>query len=445
MLFHSPFFLFLFLPLVLIFYYFSAKYSKSAYEYILVIAGLFFYAYWDVFLSPIIIVSIIFNFYFAKLIKEKNDDKLKRNLLIIAIAFNILWLAVFKYTDFIIQNLNFIFNSNINQINLPFPLAISFVTFQTIAHLVDCYKGKIEKNNLVRYSLFIIFFPQLIAGPIVKYRHMMSQFCDDNNRNFNIKNFNLGLIVILIGLFKKIFLADNLAILVEYGFTNPENLSFYESWLTSLCFTFQIYFDFSGYIDIATGISLLFNIRLPQNFNSPYKSTSIINFWQRWHITLSHFLTNYIYFPWAKSLKKVNFLNTMIVTFLVFVIAGFWHGPSWLYVIFGSLHGVGLVVNHIFRRFFEFKIHSFVACFLTFNYVNLTFIFFRSKNIDTSIYIIKSMFGLNGFNLPDYSFFNIHIILILLFSIFISFVFKNTNYLIENFNSFELKEETDLK
>ena len=441
MLFHSPFFLFLFLPVILSLYFLTSKYSKSAYEYILVFAGIFFYAYWDIFLSPIIIGSIIFNYYFSKKIKEIPDDKSKRKLLIIAIIFNIIWLAIFKYTDFIIQNLNILFNSNIDQINLPFPLAISFVTFQTIAHLVDCYNGKIEKNNLVRYSLFIIFFPQLIAGPIVKYRHMMTQFCDDNNRNFNFKNFNLGLIIILIGLFKKIFLADNLAFIVEYGFTNSSSLSFYESWLTSLCFTFQIYFDFSGYIDIATGIALLFNIKLPQNFDSPYKSTSIINFWQRWHITLSHFLTNYIYFPWAKSLKNVNFLNTMIITFLVFVIAGFWHGPSWLYVIFGSLHGLGLVVNHAFRRFLNYRMNSLLACFFTFNYVNITFVFFRSKNIEDALNILKGMFGLNGYSYPDLSNFSIYIILILFLSVIITFVFKNTNYLIENFNSFNLENK----
>ena len=441
MLFHSPFFLFLFLPVILSLYFLTSKYSKSAYEYILVFAGIFFYAYWDIFLSPIIIGSIIFNYYFSKKIKEIPDDKSKRKLLIIAIIFNIIWLAIFKYTDFIIQNLNILFNSNIDQINLPFPLAISFVTFQTIAHLVDCYNGKIEKNNLVRYSLFIIFFPQLIAGPIVKYRHMMTQFCDDNNRNFNFKNFNLGLIIILIGLFKKIFLADNLAFIVEYGFTNSSSLSFYESWLTSLCFTFQIYFDFSGYIDIATGIALLFNIKLPQNFDSPYKSTSIINFWQRWHITLSHFLTNYIYFPWAKSLKNVNFLNTMIITFLVFVIAGFWHGPSWLYVIFGSLHGLGLVVNHTFRRFLNYRMNSLLACFFTFNYVNITFVFFRSKNIEDALNILKGMFGFNGYSYPDLSNFSIYIILILFLSVIITFVFKNTNYLIENFNSFNLENK----
>ena len=260
MLFHSPFFLFLFLPIILFLYFYTSKYSKSIYEYILVFAGIFFYAYWDIMLSPIIIGSIIFNFYFSKMIKEKSEYKLKKKILIIAIIFNIVWLAIFKYADFIIQNLNILLDLNISKVNLPFPLAISFVTFQTIAHLVDCYNDKIEKNTLVRYSLFIIFFPQLIAGPIVKYRHMMNQFCDRNNRNFIFKNFNLGLIIILIGLFKKILLADNLAILVEYGFTNPDNLSFYESWLTSLCFTFQIYFDFSGYIDIATGVSLLFNI-----------------------------------------------------------------------------------------------------------------------------------------------------------------------------------------
>ena len=441
MLFHSPFFLFLFLPLILFLYFYTSKYSKSIYEYILVAAGIFFYAYWDILLSPILFGSIIFNFYFSKMIKERSDLNLKKKILIFAIIFNILWLAIFKYTDFIIQNLNILFDLDINEVNLPFPLAISFVTFQTIAHLVDCYNDKIEKNSLVRYSLFIIFFPQLIAGPIVKYRHMMTQFCDGNNRNFNLKNFNLGLIVILIGLFKKILIADNLAILVEYGFSNPENLSFYESWLTSLCFTFQIYFDFSGYIDIATGVSLLFNIRLPQNFNSPYKSTSIINFWQRWHITLSHFLTNYIYFPWAKSLKNVNFLNTMIVTFFVFVIAGFWHGPSWLYVIFGSLHGLGLVFNHLYRKFFSYKINTMLACFLTFNYVNITFIFFRSKNIEDTINILKGMIGLNGFSYPNYSYFNIYIILIMFLSIMITFIFKNTNYLIENFNSLEFKKD----
>ena len=433
MLFHSPLFLFLFLPIVLVLYYYTSKYSKFAYEYILIISGIFFYAWWNIFLSPIIIVSIISNFYFGNLIKNSSQKNFKKTILIISIFFNILFLAIFKYTDFIIQNINYILNLNINLLNLPFPLAMSFFTFQTIAYLVDCYDGNIKKTSFTQYSLFIIFFPQLIAGPIVKYNHMMPQFNDEKNRLIDRQNLNLGFVLILIGLFKKIFLADNLAILVDSGFSNHQNLEFFGSWLTSLCFTFQIYFDFSGYIDMATGIALLFNIRLPVNFNSPYKATSIISFWQKWHITLANFLTNYIYFPWVKSFKKVNFLNIMIVIFFVFVIAGIWHGPSWLYVIFGALHGLGLIVNHIYRKLFEYKINKYLACFLTFNYINLTFVFFRSENFDNSINIIKGMLGLNGFEFTNYFEGKIYIVAILLMAIVISFCFKNTNYLIEKF------------
>ena len=433
MLFHNPVFLFLFLPIVLVLYYYTSKYSKSAYEYILIIAGIFFYAWWNVYLSPIIIISIIINFYFGNLIKDNLQKNFKRKILIFSIFLNIFFLAIFKYTDFIIENINYLFNSNIDALNLPFPLAMSFFTFQTIAYLVDCYDGNIKKTKFTQYSLFIIFFPQLIAGPIVKYNHMMSQFDNQNNRIINRKNLNLGLVIILIGLFKKIILADNLAIFVENGFSNSQNLEFFASWLTSLSFTFQIYFDFSGYVDMATGIALLFNIRLPVNFNSPYKATSIINFWQKWHITLANFLTNYIYFPWVKSLKKVNFLKIMIIIFCVFLIAGIWHGPSWLYVIFGALHGFGLITNHVYRKLFDYKLNKYIACFLTFNYINLTFIFFRSDNLENSISIIKSMFGFNGFELANYFTDKIFIITTLIIAAIVVFFFKNTSYLIEKF------------
>ena len=318
-------------------------------------------------------------------------------------------------------------------LNLPFPLAISFFTFQTIAYLVDCYDGNIKKTNLTQYSLFIIFFPQLIAGPIVRYNYMMTQFNDEKSRFINRKNLTLGLILILIGLFKKIVLANHLAILVDSGFENYQNLEFFGSWLTSLCFTFQVYFDFGGYLDIATGIALLFNIRLPQNFDSPYKATSIINFWQRWHITLTNFCMNYIYFPWIKSFKNINFLNAMMVTFFVFIIVGIWHGPAWLFVIFGAWHGIGLIINHSFKKLFQFEINKYIGWFLTFNYVNLSLIFFRSDTLDNSIGIIKGMLGLNGFSFPIFFEDKIYIILILLISIIISFAFKNTKYLLENF------------
>jgi D-alanyl-lipoteichoic acid acyltransferase DltB (MBOAT superfamily) len=243
----------------------------------------------------------------------------------------------------------------------------------------------------------------------------------------------LGLVIILIGLFKKVILADNLTIFVESGFSNPENIEFYASWLTSLSFTFQIYFDFSGYVDMATGIALLFNIRLPTNFNSPYKATSIINFWQKWHITLANFLTNYIYYPWVKSLKEANFFKIMVIIFCVFLIAGMWHGPSWLFLIFGALHGLGLITNHIYRKLFEYKLNKYIACFLTFNYINLTFIFFRSSSLKNSVDIIKGMLGFNGFESIVYFEDKTYIMATLLAAIIISYSFKNTNYLIEKF------------
>ena len=440
MLFHNPVFLFLFLPIVLILYYYAYKFSKFAHEYILIIAGLFFYAWWNIYLSPIIIISIIFNFYFGNLIKNSLSKNFRKKILFFAIFLNVLFLAIFKYADFIIENINYIFNSNIDLLNLPFPLAMSFFTFQTIAYLVDCYDGNIKKTRFTQYSLFIIFFPQLIAGPIVKYNHMMSQFDDQNNRLINRQNLNLGLVIILIGLFKKIILADNLAIFVENGFSGSQNLEFFASWLTSLSFTFQIYFDFSGYVDMATGIALLFNIRLPVNFNSPYKATSIINFWQKWHITLANFLTNYIYFPWVKSLKKVNFLKIMVIIFFVFLIAGIWHGPSWLYVIFGALHGFGLITNHVYRKLFDYKFNKYIACFLTFSYINLTFVFFRSDNLYNALNIIKGMLGLNGFELADYFEDKIYIIVTLLMAAIVVFCFKNTSYLIDKFKN-EIKKE----
>ena len=389
--------------------------------------GIIFYAWWNISLTPIIIISILFNFYFGNLIKESSNISYKKIFLFIAILINVIYLAIFKYLDFIFENINYFFNTSLDLFNMPFPLAMSFFTFQTIAYLIDCYYKEIDKTTLREYSLFIIFFPQLIAGPIVKYNHMMTQFDNPNNRIINRKNLNLGLVIILIGLFKKIILADNLAIFVENGFSVSQNLEFFASWLTSLSFTFQIYFDFSGYVDMATGIALLFNIKLPINFNSPYKATSIINFWQKWHITLANFLTNYIYFPWVKSLKKVNFLKIMIIIFFVFLIAGIWHGPSWLFVIFGALHGFGLITNHVYRKFFDYRFNKYFACFLTFNYVNLTFIFFRSDNLDISLNIIKSMLGLNGIENFNYFEDTLYIILILLIAMAIAFIFKNTS------------------
>ena len=432
MLFHSSVFLYVFLPTVFCLFFLVNKFTKIDSKLILIVSGLIFYSWWNVYLTPLIILSILFNFYLSKFLINENNSS-KKKILLSIIAFNILFLIILKYLDFLILNINYIFNTNLDFVNLPFPLAISFITFQTIAYLVDCYDGNIKKNNIIEYSLFIIFFPQLIAGPIVHYNNMMPQFKRLKNKFINKHNIFLGITIIFIGFFKKVIIADNLSLIAEGGFIDNNNIDFFIAWLTSLSFTFQIYFDFSGYIDMATGSALLFNIKLPKNFDSPFKSTSMINFWQRWHITLSNFLMNYIYFPWLRFLKKITFTKSMIVTFFVFIIAGIWHGPSWSYVIFGGLHGVGLIINHTFNKYFDYNLNKFFAWFLTFNYVNITLIFFRSKTIENAINIIKGMLGFNDFQIVLLIDINFFLITVFLMAIIISFCFKNTAYLVDNY------------
>jgi len=340
---------------------------------------------------------------------------------------NLLILIIFKYTDFIILNINLIFESNIEFIDLPFPLALSFVTFQVIAFLVDYYDRSIKKIEFNYFFLFIIFFPQLIAGPIVKYNDIFSQYKNKKNKKINITNIFVGLSLILIGFLKKILLADNLGTFADIGFYNVNEISTIESWISSFAFTFQIYFDFSGYVDMATGSALLFNIKLPQNFNSPFKAMSLINFWQRWHITLTNFLTNYIFNPCVRSLKKITFFKMMFLIIFVFILCGFWHGPSWMYGFFGLLHGIGLSINHIFNKFFKIKLHKFIAWFLTFNFVNLTFIFFRTQDFNDGLSIIFKMFNYNYFLIENSNTIQLTKSLILItFCFFLCLFFKNS-------------------
>ena len=439
MLFNSTYYLLFFLPLVFIFYFLLRRFTDSDGKIILILSGLLFYGWWNINYTPLIILSMFFNYFiYTKIISSKNKSR-KKFILLLAIFCNVFYLGIFKYTDFVIQNLNHFLNLNIELFNLPFPLAMSFFTFQTIAFLVDAYDDEIKNINFKKYSLFIIFFPQLIAGPIVKYNNMMSQFDSIENKNINLNNILLGLTIIAIGLFKKVIIADNLSINVDFGFVNYNQINFIESWITSLSYTFQLYFDFSGYIDMATGSALLFNILLPKNFDSPFKATSLIDFWKRWHITLFNFLMNYIYFPILRSIKKINFINAMIVTLFVFIISGFWHGPSWGYVIFGSLHGVGMVINHTYNKISSFQLYKLIGWSLTILYVNFTLVFFRSENLQSAFSIIKSMFGFNGLEFNTNYFDDLSIIIISITAFVICIFFKNINYLIDNFYEKKLR------
>jgi len=293
MLFNSYIFIFAFLPISFVVYFVLNKYRLLLGAKVWLIgASWFFYGYWNVIYLPLLIGSIVFNFTLSKqLIKTPT-----KALLLLGIGSNIAFLGYFKYTDFFIENINFtraLFGAGgqpYDLLGLALPLAISFFTLQQIAYLVDNYKGLVKEQSFLDYCVFVSFFPQLIAGPIVHHKEMMPQFASLKSKVLNYKNIALGLFVFSIGLFKKVVLADTFATWATNGFDKAEVLNFIEAWLTSLSYTFQLYFDFSGYADMAIGCALFFNIRLPDNFNSPYKALNIQDFWRRWHITLSRFM-----------------------------------------------------------------------------------------------------------------------------------------------------------
>jgi alginate O-acetyltransferase complex protein AlgI len=356
-------------------------------------------------------------------------------ILWIGIILNLLILIAFKYLNFIIDNINLVFEKDLKILEINFPLAISFFTFQSIVFLINCYDNQIKDVKIIDYCLFITFFPQLVAGPIVKYNEMVPQFNDDNLSKFKSPIFYLGITIFLIGFIKKTIFADTLGSYVDQNYLNIDNINIINAWLLSISFTFQFYFDFSGYVDMATGSALMLNIKLAQNFNSPFKSLSIIDFWHRWHITLSNFLTNFVFTPWIMSLKKINFIKTMIILLIVFLLAGLWHGPSWTFVVFGLLHGLGLILNHCFRKFTLFKINKFFAWFLTFNYINLSFLMFRSENLNDFLKIFTKMLDYKFIIYNHYLNIDIsnHQLIILILSMIICFYFNNSNYLIGKF------------
>ena len=259
--------------------------------------------------------------------------------------------------------------------------------------------GGTKQYDFLNYCLFVTFFPQLIAGPIVHHKEMMPQFANLKNRVINYKNIALGLFIFSIGLFKKVVIADSFAVWATNGFDKAAILNLFEAWATSLSYTFQLYFDFSGYCDMAIGAALLFNIKLPINFNSPHKALNIQDFWRRWHITLSRFLRDYIYIPLGGNRKGK--LRTYANLMATFIIGGIWHGAGWTFVFWGFLHGVALVIHRIWSEL-GFKMNKFLAWFITFNLINITWVFFRAKDWDDALKVLKGMFGLSGIVLPNF-------------------------------------------
>ena len=405
MLFNSYEFIFAFLPIsFFVYFYLNSKKLTTAAKAWLVFTSLFFYSWWNIMYLPLILISILFNYTITNTMIEYDKSRRKyfskRSLLHAGLLFNIGLLVYFKYMDFFISNTNTISGSDIELLHLVLPLAISFFTLQQIAFLIDSYEGLVKEKNFLDYTIFVTFFPQLIAGPIVHHKEMMPQFANVRNKVKNYKNIAIGLFIFSIGLFKKVVIADTFAVWATQGFDVATTLNLFEAWATSLSYTFQLYFDFSGYTDMAIGAALLFNIKLPINFNSPYKATGMIDFWQRWHITLSNFITTYIYTPIVRSFDRLTFHKAMFATVITFLIAGLWHGASWMFIIFGGLHGLGLIINHYWKKR-KIKLNVVLAWFITFNFVNITFVFFRAKEWDDAVKVLGSMFSLDNIVLPD--------------------------------------------
>jgi D-alanyl-lipoteichoic acid acyltransferase DltB (MBOAT superfamily) len=344
---------------------------------------LFFYSWWNINNLPIILASIIFNYTLGSCL---NKTKYKY-LLAAGITANLLLIFYYKYFLFFISNLNHVFSAHISHSDIILPLGISFFTFTQIAYLVDVYHNEAKEYSFINYVLFVTFFPHLIAGPIIHHKEMMPQFASLRTKVLNWNNISHGLMLFSVGLFKKVIIADTLAKWVDPGFA-ATSLSLVEAWSAAISYTFQLYFDFSGYTDMALGIALLFNIKLPQNFNAPYKADSIIDFWRRWHMTLSRFLLHYIYIPLGgnrrgKARRYINLLITMFI-------GGLWHGASWTFVFWGVLHGVGLAINNMWRSL-GFKMHWIFGRMLTFLFVVVGWVFFKADTFSQALVVLKGM------------------------------------------------------
>lgn len=413
MLFNSYSFIIFFLPITLfVFFRIGAwGHHRIAISW-LVATSLFFYGWWNPAYLGLLVGSVLFNYSVGVGLAMGSSSPSfgKKGLLLAGIAGNVAAIGYFKYANFFVASVNQGFNTDLQLAPIILPLAISFFTFQQIAYLVDVYRGETREHNFLQYCLFVTFFPQLIAGPIVHHKEMLHQFAKDSLYKFKHENFSIGITIFFIGLFKKVMIADTVAQYSTPVFNaaaSGATITFFDGWGGALAYTFQLYFDFSGYSDMAIGLGRMFGVRLPLNFNSPYKATSIIDFWRRWHMTLSRFMLDYLYIPMGGNQKGparqyVNLIITMLL-------GGLWHGAGWTFVLWGGLHGAYLFINHAWRAVCRSLSWSFKGLFyeygsrlLTFLVVVVAWVIFRADNMDTALRIYEGMSGQNGFPIDMY-------------------------------------------
>lgn len=437
MLFNSPQFIFLFLPVTLGLFYTLALHSNfRAALASLVLCSLFFYGVWNPPYLILLLISIGINFHLGNRLRTQAEFSRKaRALLWLGITFNLGLIAYYKYANFFVSAVSDISGYPLSLQQIILPLGISFFTFQQITWLVDTYRGNSKRFDLLEYTQFVTFFPQLIAGPIVHHHEMMPQFNRQNMLARIPENLSVGLTLFLLGLFKKVILADSIAVHATPVFAAAESgvvLTIHEAWIGALAYSLQLYFDFSGYSDMAIGLARLFGITLPMNFDSPYKASSIIDFWRRWHMTLSRFLRDYVYIPLGGSQRGST--RRYINVGLTMLLGGLWHGAGWTFVLWGGLHGAFLMVNHGWRnlkmRTFNTSVRMNQATaqapnesarsarnasvyqtlsrtiaalsshVLTLLAVVSAWVVFRAESLDAALSQLRSMFGMNGVVLP---------------------------------------------
>jgi alginate O-acetyltransferase complex protein AlgI len=396
MLFNSYEFLLFFLPAVVVGYFVLCRHGGGRLGIaFLVVASFFFYAWWRADYLWLLVVSIAMNFATGRAIVHRAArNEPTRTLLVLGIAFDLLLLAYFKYSNFFIANVASILGIAPGHLDVILPIGISFFTFTQIAFLVDASRGKAREPDLLNYSLFVTYFPHLLAGPILHHREMMPQFADPTTKRVDWDNVARGLALLAIGLGKKVLLADTLALQANDAFGSVHPITFGDAWLGILCYTLQIYFDFSGYTDMALGMALMMNIRLPQNFDSPYRQRNLQEFWRHWHMTLTRFLRDYVYIPLGGNRRGEAWTSCAIV--ITFLLGGLWHGANWTFVVWGLMNGVGLVMLRAWGGM-GIRLPALVAWLVTFLFVNVAWVFFRAPDMASAVSYLGALRGNGGF------------------------------------------------
>ncbi len=401
MLFNSYEFIFLYLPLAFFVFLGLANYfGRPAAISWLVLVSFFFYGWWDWRYVPLLFASICFNYWIGGQIRQGFGPKY---WLMFGISVNLSLLGYFKYAGFFLSTVNVLAGSAMFDVpHIILPLGISFFTFTQTAYLLNVYEGGAnlcgeEQNGFLEYCEFVTIFPHLIAGPIIDHRKMIPQFTAISNYVLDFKNVSVGLMLFSIGLFKKVVIADSLSPWVGDLFYRADTLSFFEAWLAAIGYTFQLYFDFSGYSEMAIGLGRIFNLEFPMNFNSPYQAQSIVDFWRRWHMTLGLWVKEYLYIPMGGN-RQGEWLK-MRNLFLCMLLIGFWHGAGWTFIFWGILHGILLVINHQWRRL-HIALPDIVNWGITFLCVMVCWIFFRAENFHDALAILKAMVDVNHIVLP---------------------------------------------